>query len=157
MSEDYSFMRTGFDPVNAVVEEEDTKKNTVSLIVAYAEGAMRTSSKYIMHGKRRVVTPEDLKRSMMLEMFLFKHRDDILDKAENIKSDLFGGGKDDEGEDDDCDDDDREDDDNVEEFTENVCECSLCSAINTIYSKWDVWEPSTSFEKIFQTHINNMN
>lgn len=152
MSEDYSFMRTGFDPVNAVVEEDDTKKNTISLIVAYAEGAMRTSSKYIMHGKRRVVTPEDLKRGMMLEMFLFKCRVDILDKAENIKSELFG----DDGEEEEEDMDDAICEE-AEEFTENECKCSLCSAINTIYSKWDVWEPTTSFEKIFQTHINNMN
>ena len=124
MSEDYSFMRTGFDPVNSIVEEDDTKKNTVSLIVAYAEGAMRTSSKYIMHGKRRVVTPEDLKRGMMLEMFLFKHRDDIVDKAENIKSELFG---DEEEEDEDMGDVICEE---AEEFTENECKCSLQSKVD---------------------------
>jgi hypothetical protein len=153
MSEDYSFMRSGFDPIHNIVDEDDNSKNTISLIVAYAEGAMRTSSKYILHGERRVVTPEDLKRGMMLEMFLFKHRDNILDDAENIKNELFGDEVDDG-------DQDEMDDiicDEAEEFKENTCECSLCTAINTIYSKWEEWEPVTSFEKIFQTHINNMN
>ena len=151
---DYSFMRSGFNAVEAAVDEEETQKNAVSLIVAYAEGAMRTSAKYIVHGNRKIVTPEDLKRGMMLEMFLFKHRDDTLDKAKEIKEELFGNGAVD---DDESLDDLEYADDECLIFKESECKCALCHCMNTIYERWEVWEPSSPFEKIFQTHINNMN
>jgi hypothetical protein len=149
---DYSFMQTGFNTVAAAVDEEETKKNAISLVVAYSEGALRTAAKYITHAGRNVVTPEDVKRGMMLEMFLFKHRDDTLEKAKEIKEELFG---------------DNDDEDNMEdlefegsdedEFVESSCECALCKCINTIYTRWDALEPNTEFERIFQKHINNIN
>jgi hypothetical protein len=149
---DYSFMQTGFNMVDEVVDEEETKKNAISLVVAYSEGALRTAAKYITHAGRNVVTPEDVKRGMMLEMFLFKHRDDTLEKANEIKEELFG---------------DNDDEDNMEdlefeggdedEFVESSCECALCKCINTIYTRWDALEPNTEFERIFQKHINDIN
>ena len=81
---DYSFMRSGFNAVEAAVDEEEMKKNAISLIVAFSEGALRSAAKYVTHGGRNAVTPEDVKRGMMLEMFLFKRRDDTLEKAEEI-------------------------------------------------------------------------
>ena len=147
---DYSFMRTGFDPVGDNVSEEEFKKNAISLIVAYSEGALRTAAKYVSHHEdRTAVTPEDLKRGMMLEMFLFKHRDDTLEKAQQIKEELFGTEEEDE---------ETEIDmvEENEEFSENSCDCALCKCINGIYTRWDAWEASTPFEKIFEKHINNM-
>ena len=149
---DYSFMQTGFNMVDEVVDEEETKKNAISLVVAYSEGALRTAAKYITHAGRNVVTPEDVKRGMMLEMFLFKHRDDTLEKANEIKEEVFG---------------DNDDEYNMEdlefeagdedEFVESSCECALCKCINTIYTRWDALEPNTEFERIFQKHINDIN
>ena len=147
---DYSFMRSGFNTVQEVVNEEETKKNAISLIVAYSEGALCSAGKYVTHGKRTVVTPEDLKRGMMLEMFLFKRRDDILEKANQIKEELFNTESDDETDDmdlvEECDD-----------FKESDCNCALCKCMNAIYTRWDSWEPDTEFERIFQKHINDMN
>ena len=68
---DFSFMKSGFDPTADVEDMEEFKKNVSSLIVAFGENAMRTGAKYVSHSKRKVVTVEDLKRAMMLEMFLF--------------------------------------------------------------------------------------
>lgn len=147
---DYSFMKTGFDPVGDNVSEEETKKNAISLIVAFSEGALITAAKYVSHGNRKDVTPEDLKRAMMLEMFLFKHRDDTLEKAQKIKDELFGDEEEDEDEE------FVEDDDESQEFTENTCDCALCKCINGIYTRWDNFQPSTPFEAIFQKHIDNM-
>ena len=66
---DYTFMQTGFNNVADAVSEADMKKNAISLIVAFSEGAMVTAGKYVAHCTRTAITPEDLKRGMMLEMF----------------------------------------------------------------------------------------
>ena len=146
---DYSFMRTGF---NTSVDEEETDKNAISVIVAFSEGALNTAAIYLSHGDRKAVTPEDLKRGMMLEMFLFKHRDDALEKAQKIKEELFGEQRDEL--DQKLDDDHYDEDDEI--FIENTCVCGICKCINNIYTRWNNFEPSTPFETIFQKHINNM-
>ena len=151
----YSFMKTGFNNVKSSDHDpEDNEKNTLAIIVSYAEGAMRTAAKYVSHGPRRGVTPEDLKRAMMLEMFFFRKRDDALVRAMEIKDELFNEDKTD-NEDDDYDEDDYDEDE--EEFEENDCKCSLCKCMNNVYTRWEKWEPTTSFEHIFKKHIENMN
>ena len=61
---DFSFMRSGFDNVQDAVDEEEMKKNVVSIIVKFAEGAMKTAAKYVNHSsERNMVLPEDLKRA----------------------------------------------------------------------------------------------
>lgn len=147
---DHSHVETGHNPN---MDDEEMNKNTISLIVAFSESALKTASLYLLHGERNTVTPEDLKRSMMLEMFLFKHRDDALEKAHKIKKELF---EELESKSDEEDDEDHEYDEDDEEFVENTCICSLCKCINSIYTRWDTFEPSTRFESIFQKHINNM-
>lgn len=150
----YSFMKTGFNNVKSSDNDpEDNDKNTLAIIVSYAEGAMRTAAKYVSHGKRSGVTPEDLKRAMMLEMFFFRKRDNALVRAMEIKDELFNEDKAD-------DDDSQEEDDydeDEEEFEENDCKCSLCKCMNNVYTRWEKWEPTTSFEHIFKKHIENMN
>jgi len=146
---DYTFMQTGFNNVADVVSEADMKKNAISLIVAFSEGAMVTAAKYVSHCKRTAITPEDLKRGMMLEMFLFKKRDNTLEKAEKIKKELFAEESDEEDE-------EIEFADECEEFCESSCKCALCKCMNTIYNRWEKFEPSTPFERIFQKHINSM-
>ena len=138
-------------------DSEDNEKNTLAIIVSYAEGAMRTAAKYVSHGPRRGVTPEDLKRAMMLEMFFFRKRDDALMRTIKIKDDLFNEDKRDD-EDDYYEEDEGDDDyDEDDEFQENECKCSLCKSMNSVYTRWEKWEPKTSFERIFKKHIENMN
>lgn len=154
---DYSFMKTGFNNVKKSDDDpEETEKNTLAIIVSYTEGAMRTAAKYVSHGDRRVVTPEDLKRAMMLEMFFFRNRDDALERAMKTKEELFN--ENDEKEDDSLDEEDEfMDEDDEDEFKENDCKCSLCKCMNTVYTRWEKWQPKTSFECIFKKHIENMN
>ena len=150
---DYSFMRSGFNAVEAAVDEEEMKKNAISLIVAFSEGALRSAAKYVTHGGRNAVTPEDVKRGMMLEMFLFKRRGDTLEKAEEIKAELFGTEDDDDEEFIE----DMELADESEDFKISTCDCALCKCLNTIYTRWETWEPTNDFERIFQKHINDIN
>ena len=150
---DYSFMKTGANNVKGKDDDpEETEKNTLAIIVSYAEGAMRTAAKYISHSGRRGITPEDLKRGMMLEMFFFRNRDDALERAMKIKEELF-----DEEEEEEEEEEEDYEEDCVDEFKENNCKCQLCKCMNSVYSRWEKWEPTTSFELIFKEHIENMN
>ncbi len=146
---DFTFMRTGFDLLQP--DDEEFKKNTAAILVTYAENALRTAAIYVSHhDTRNGVTPEDIKRAMMLEMFLFKNRSNLLEKSEEIKKMLFETN-------------DEDDDDDVainmtdeDSFSENNCSCALCKCVNGIYDRWERWTPQSLFETVIKKHIDNI-
>jgi len=144
---DFTFMKTGFDMTQP--DDEEFQKNTAAIIVTYAEQALRTAALYVTHHKKRNgITPEDIKRAMMLEMFLFKKRSNLLEKAEEIKKILYEG-----------DDEDDEEPINMaeeDEFSENNCDCAICKCVNNIYPRWDKWTPDSLFETVIKKHIDNI-
>jgi len=146
---DFTFMKTGFDLMQP--DDEEFQKNTATILVAYAEQSLRTAALYVTHHKTRTgITPEDIKRAMMLEMFLFKNRSNLLEKAEEIKKMLF-----------DDNDSDEEEDELVEmteedTFSENNCDCAVCNCVNNIYSRWEKWTPTTIFEITIKKHVDNI-
>jgi len=147
---DFTFMKTGFDLMQP--DDEEFEQNTAAIIVTYAEHALRTAALYVTHHEtRNGITPEDIKRAMMLEMFLFKKRSNLLEKAEEIKKMLF----------EDEDDEDDEDEDVVnmteeEEFSENNCQCAICTCTNDIYTRWENWTPESLFETVIKKHIDKI-
>ena len=148
--ENYSFLKTGFN--NVLETNDEFKKNVLSMLVLYAEGAMKTAGKYVLHGNRTDITPEDLKRGMMLEMFFFKKRDNVLENALKIKEELFNEA---------CEEDECEEDEackaDLEEFKLSSCSCALCKCMNNVYDRWNKWVPETRYDMILQEHIENMN
>ena len=153
---DYSFMRSGFDNIQDAVDEEEMKKNVVAIIVKFSEGALKTAAKYVDHCEdRTVIMPEDIKRAMMLEMFLFKHRENLLDEVEAIKQELFEEEEEEEedlsyGYDADSDVDEEP------EFSESQCTCPICRAMNNIYTTWENLEVTSPYEVLLKQHIENM-
>lgn len=150
---DYTFMKTGND-LNVQPTDDEFLENIVVLVSAFSERSLQTASSYISHSiTRNGITPEDLKRSMMLEMFLFKNRPNILDNAQDIRYEIFNNTDDDENED------NEETLPNMtsnDVFSENSCQCALCHCINTIYNRWADWLPSTMFEQILKKHIDEL-
>ena len=148
---DFSFMKTGFDLVN---NEEETKQNIVAMVTAFTEKALRTACIYVKHSPRDIVMLEDIKRSMMLEVFMFTKRPGIMEETASIRQQLFAPITEDDIEDDENDIDIEDDDDAI--FCESECDCALCKCINTIYDRWVVWTPSNPWEIILKTHIDKM-
>ena len=147
---DYSFRNSGFDLMQP--DDEEFKKNATTVIVAYAENALRTAAMYVSHHKtRKGITPEDIKRAMMMEMFLFKNRPNMLEKAEEIREMLFG-----EQEESDSDEEDMPNMEDEDEFSENDCTCPVCRVMNNIYTRWEGWTPNTLFETTIKKHIDKM-
>ena len=147
---DFTFMRSGFNLTQP--NDEEFEKNTATIIVTYAQYAIKTAGTYVSHHKtRNGVTPEDIKRAMMLEMFLFNNRPNVLEKAEEIRQTLFNEEE--------YDSDEEEELVNLnhgDEFSENECQCAICKCINGIYERWESWTPVSLFETTIKKHIDKI-
>ena len=140
---DYSFMKTGFDLTGN--DEYENKKDIIALVSLFGKNALETSFIYVKHAKRNGVTLEDIKRSTMLEVFLFMKRPNVIEAAKEIKKQIFSADSDDEGE--------VWEDEKIEDFAESECACAFCKCINNIYVRWEKWEPQGQLEEILK---NNM-
>ncbi len=145
---DYTFMKSGFDNINH--GDEEKAKDIASTLVHFSENALNHSALYIKHCKRNCITPEDIKRSMMLEMFMFTKRDNLEEKIKAIKREIYDGESDEEII-------FNEPDKKEDAFCESKCKCAMCKCMNTIYTRWEKWEPETSMQAILKSHIDNIN
>ena len=146
--DDFTFMRSGF---NNLVEPDETFENTAAVIMVFMENAVRTAGMYVSHTDRTEITPEDIKRALMLELFLMGSRDDNLEKClamkENIKE-WMNNDTDDEEE--------EQEELEEEEFEESECNCPICNVMNTVYDRWEQFQPSSKIEEVIYNHLTNM-
>ena len=150
MTNDFSFMKTGFDLTDNGLTT-DYKQTVVSMITLFGENALHGGALYTKHAKRRVITPEDIKRAMMMEVFVYTKRPDTLERIGKIKNELFSQEEEEESED------EEEDDYGPEQpFKESECDCALCQCLNTIHNKWAQWEPQTQIEILLKKHIDTI-
>ena len=75
---DITFMKSGF---NNLVEEDEEIENTGSIVMVFMQNAMKSADIYVKHAKRKEITPEDIKRGLMLEVFFMKNRPNMLEKC----------------------------------------------------------------------------
>lgn len=150
MTNDFSFMKTGFGLTDNGLTT-DYKQTVVSMITLFGENALHGGALYTKHAKRRVITPEDIKRAMMMEVFVYTKRPGTLERIENIKKELFSQ------EEEESEDEEEEEDYGPEEpFKESECDCALCQCLNTIRNKWAKWEPQTPIEILLKKHIDTI-
>ena len=149
---DYSFMKSGFDNLES---KDETLENIGSLVMVFMENAMKSADIYVKHAKRKQITPEDIKRALMLEVFFMKQRPNMLEQCEEMKKTIQEIIKDEEengeemiiGE---------EEEEEEEEFTESKCQCAMCNCFNTIYTRWENFTPEQPMEIILAKHIGSM-
>ena len=149
---DYSFMKSGFDNLES---KDETLENIGSLVMVFMENAMKSADIYVKHAKRKQITPEDIKRALMLEVFFMKQRPNMLEQCEEMKKTIQEIIKDEEengeemviGE---------EEEEDEEEFAESKCQCAMCNCFNTIYTRWENFTPEQPMEIILAKHISNM-
>ena len=145
---DFSFMKTGFDPAAGGGLSVDYKQTVVSMLTLFGENALHGGALYTKHANRQVITPEDIKRAMMLEVFVYTKRPDTLERVETIRKELFGREEESESES------ESEAECGDRPFTESECECELCRCLNTIHERWARWEPQTQIEILLKKHID---
>ena len=79
---DYSFMKSGFDNLES---KDETLENAASVVMVYMENALKSADIYVKHAKRSQITPEDIKRGLMLEVFFMKSRPNLMEQCETMK------------------------------------------------------------------------
>ena len=142
-------MKSGFD--NLV--HEDPTENIASIVLVFMENAVKSAAIYVKHAKRNAISPEDIKRGLMLETFFIKQRPNMLEQCEEMKKTISRILEEEDESDED------EDDfitDEEEEFKESECQCALCNCMNNIYTRWEGFIPQTSIERAMFNHINRI-
>ena len=147
---DYSFMKSGFDNLES---KDETLENAASVVMVYMENALRSADIYVKHAKRSQITPEDIKRALMLEVFFMKSRPNLMEQCETMKEKIQEIIKEEEEGTYIIDNDEPEED---ESFKESKCKCAMCGCFNSIYTRWGKFEPELPMEKIMVKHINNI-
>ena len=120
-----------------------------SFSFANTETTDDTAAKYTTHSGRKVVLPEDIKRSMMLEMFIFNKRENIVSHLEAIRKEIFEDSSDDEEI-------IMEDPEEIPEFCESKCDCMMCKTMNNIRNAWETFTPSSRLETLLKKYIDAM-
>lgn len=145
---DFTFMKTGHDNLisNEITEEQ---QNMISIIIGFTENAMKTAAKYTTHAGRNVVLPEDIKRSMMLEMFIFNKRENIVEQLKDIRKEIFEDSSDDEEI-------IMDDPEEIPEFCESSCDCVMCKTMNNIRTTWETFTPNSRLEFLLKNYIDKM-
>ena len=161
MSEDYSFMKSGF--TNEVNQEFDIKKKVKELITMYTYNALNSAAIYVEHANRDKITPEDIKRALMLEIFLFTNRDiekDLIDLKNKIFEEMEpiikDTNKDEEEEKEEGEEEEEEEQEEIVEFCESQCTCPMCKCLNTIYTRWEKFLPNSPIENMLKERIDEM-
>lgn len=162
---DFSFMKTGFNSVQANQEQNDIEKNVVGTIIHFTENALKTAGFYTKHSGRNIITKEDIKRCFMLEVFLFYNRQNLIENIEKVIKELYPDSDEEEYEEEY---EEEKQDENKKEneiiFEEDIegtfklseCKCALCTSLNNIKGKWANWTPETPIQTVLQKHINNI-
>ena len=142
-------IKTGF---NTLVPEDPTE-NIASIVLVFMENALKSASIYVKHAKRNSITPEDIKRSLMLEIFFIKQRPNMLEQCEEMKKTI---NKILEEEDYESDEEEDYATDYDEPFRESECKCAMCNCMNTIYTRWEGFTPESTIERAMFNHINRI-
>ena len=150
------------------LEREEIEINVTSMVMTFMSYAMKTSAMYVEHSKRKVITVRDIKRAMMLEVFLYFNRDDLEENLMEWRRDIIQDLQaqdlqaQDETEDETEDDTESEQEEETEEYPETSvsdeekCHCDLCQRINGIDEYWQTYNPTDPLGKILKEHIDQM-
>jgi histone H3/H4 len=145
--------------------DDSMAKNIVGTLVLFTENALKSAGFYTKHGKRTFITKEDIKRCLMLEVFLFYCRENLQENIENVIEELYGDDADeadeaaeaaDEAADEAAEAGPKKIEDLENSFKNSDCECGICQTLNNIHVKWASWQPETPLQEIIQKHINNI-
>ena len=146
---DYTFMKTG----NNITEDNeipDEAFDMASIMTLFTKKGLQNSSCYVKHSCRPSITAEDIKRGLMIEMFLFSKRPNLLPEVQEVKKALM-------------DDSDSDTEDTELPLTEDItpfslspCTCALCKSMNDIYIKWSSFKPNPGIEDILYKNINKV-
>jgi len=140
-----------------VLEKEELEINVSSSIMAFMSYSIKSSSIFVEHSGRTIITPDDIKRAMMVEMFMYFDRPDLKIRVGEWRELILNETNDSEETESECEDEVTTNDKLEEkEKNKNICSCEVCDLMNNIKDKWQCYNPTDNLGKIFKKHIDNM-
>ena len=148
MSENYSFMKSGFSLLESEAPSEETINNLHALVYAFMEKAIVSADKYVHHSGRDTITKKDIKLGLKSETFKFLTRENFTEDVKKWREIL--------------DEEDIDEEEEIEtivndaeyvEFKKSTCTCNNCTFFNEIEEKWDAWEPHNQIECILKNAV----
>jgi len=156
-------MMTGRGDDLNVLESQEIEINVTSSILTFMTYAMKSAAIYAAHCGREVINTEDIKRAMMVEVFLYFDREDLGIRVAEWRQQLLVDAQNDNGDEEEDSEEDNEEDneeENEEEITDtehsNNCECDICSQMKNIRERWEHYNPTDGLGKIFKSHIDSI-
>ena len=147
-----------------VLEKQEQEINVTSAIMTFMSYSIKSSAVYVEHSNRKIITPDDIKRAMMVEVFIYFDRPDLITKTsewrqiliEDMQNEVSESECDDENEE--YSDEDKSEEELIIKDKKNVvkCDCEICSQMIDIVDKWQYYEPTDELGKIFKKHIDLM-
>ena len=148
------------------LEKEEIEINVTSMVMTFMSYAMKTSAIYVEHSKRKVITVRDIKRAMMLEVFLYFNREDLEETVTEWRRDIIQDLQAQDLQAQDETESESEQEEETEEETEEYpetsvsdeekCDCDLCQRINGIDEYWQTYNPTDPLGKILKEQIDQM-
>lgn len=156
----YSFMKSGRMVTEAQyeIEERELLTNITALVLLFIKNSLKTSSNYINHKNRSIITLDDISKSMKLETIIFFDRTNVNNEASQI-ADMIRNS--DENEDIETAIEDifqlaTNEEVNNEYRSEKNCDCILCNQLDNIEQEWKNFNPISPFQIIIKNQINNL-
>ena len=147
-----------------VLEREELEINITSSIMTFMSYSIKSSSIFVEHSGRTIITPDDIKRAMMVEVFMYFDRPDLKLRIGEWRNIILNEMKDEMSEDEKTDDEcentsiNRVESEESEESEEvkKICSCDVCDLMNVIQDKWQYYNPTDEMGKILKKHIDSM-
>lgn len=159
-----SSIATGENGEMNVLEKQEHDVNVTSAIMTFMSYAIKSSSIYVEHSKRQVVTLDDIRRAMMIEVFMYFERPDLLMRTAEWRQIILEDLQNEESEEEDEEETDEESECDAKDEEEKMieedkknkvkCDCDICSQMNDIVEKWQYYEPKDELGKVFKKHID---
>ncbi len=150
-------IQTGVNGELNVLEKQELEINVTSSIMTFMSYAMKSSGIYVEHSNRKIVTPDDIKKAMMVEVFMYFNREDLEGRVSQWREMIIQDMQ--NNQDDESDEDEDEDEENLlreDEKNKVECNCEICNKMNNVYEQWKCYSPNDELGKIFKKHIDSI-
>lgn len=142
-----------------VLEREELEVSVTSNIMTFMSYSIKSSSIFVEHSGRTIITPDDIKRAMMVEVFMYFDRPDLELRKHEWQNIILNETQNQTSENESETDDDEEVTSmeiEKEEINKKVCSCEVCGLMNEIKDRWCYYNPNDELGKIFKKHIDAM-
>ena len=142
-------MKTGNDLLfNEDSQDDDLLLNVVATMGILTEKSLESAELYCKHANRNVILGEDILIALKFQAHVFFNlpgvKEDCIELKKEIRSFIDEEESDEESE-----------EDESETWTESLCDCGRCKAMNKFNKEWCEWVPEDSFQKLIKKSIDD--